>query len=339
LSDLKLEIYDSVKDINKNQWNSLVEQSELGSFFHRYEWLKAIESGIGFEAKHIVILKNLNPIAIFPNFITDIRKTPFKRLNSITPGFGGPLIVADEKEVLDLIFKKISKICKGTIVSHHISTLNLGYIRYGQYFEEKRYRANLSHCRFIIDLKKNYDDIKSNMSSGKRRKLNKISIDFEIKDEKINDEILEKFYIGYKKVMKRVGGFSYPFKFFTSLRSEVGDRMKIFNAVVDGKDAGKILCFLDTEQSSLHNFFSAIDESNFIFHSPEFLNEYAIKWGMSNNFKKYDFGSTSSSFDNSLFKFKEEFGGKIIPTLSWEKGYSLVGWNLLKFGKKLYKKN
>ena len=47
MSNLKVEIYDSINDINKNQWNNIVEQSNLGSFFHRYDWIKSIEHGRG----------------------------------------------------------------------------------------------------------------------------------------------------------------------------------------------------------------------------------------------------------------------------------------------------
>ena len=72
MSNLNFEVYDHIDNINKNQWNNLVEQSSLGSFFHRHEWIKSIEDGMELIAKHLIILKNDNLVGIFPNFITRI---------------------------------------------------------------------------------------------------------------------------------------------------------------------------------------------------------------------------------------------------------------------------
>ena len=69
MNNLKVEIIDTISNINKNKWNNLVEQSKLGSFFHRYEWLKAIEDEMGLEPRHIVVTKDEYPIGVFPNFI------------------------------------------------------------------------------------------------------------------------------------------------------------------------------------------------------------------------------------------------------------------------------
>ena len=83
MTNLKVEVHDSILDINKNQWNNLVEQSKLGSFFHRYEWLKAIEDGMGLEPRHIVVTKDESLVGIFPNFIHSIPKIPLRKLFSV----------------------------------------------------------------------------------------------------------------------------------------------------------------------------------------------------------------------------------------------------------------
>ena len=236
------------------------------------------------------------------------------------------------------MLKTVSEICGGNIISHYISTLDFGYSRYGQYLEKKGYQPDLGDCRFIIDLSKNCENIKSNMKSGRRRNLNKaLKKNFVITDEKINIKILSEFYKSYEKVIKKVRGNAYPFSFFTSLNNTAPDRIKIFSAFVEGKQSGKILCFLDKEQSSMHYFFSGIEEANFKYYASELLHWHAIKWGIENDYKKYDFGSTGADFDDGLFKFKEEFGGHIVPTLSWEKGYSKVKWKLFEIAKTFYR--
>jgi predicted N-acyltransferase len=311
----------------------------LGSFFHRYEWLNAVEYGIGLKAKHIIISKNDNPIGIFPNFIIGIRKTPLHKLISITPGFGGPIVTTNEKEVMELILKTVSKLCRKDIISHQISTLSNSYIRYGQFFEKNGYKSNLSGCRFVVHLSKPYEKIYSNMSSARRRALNKIANkNFDIKVEDISNIDLDKFYISYKEVMKRVDGGMLPFSFFTWLKNEVNERIKIFSANIEGRQVGSILCFLDEEQSSIHYFFSAIEEINFKYYPSELLHDFVIRWGKEHNYETYDFGATGSDFYDSLFKFKEEFGGKVVPIIFWEKFYSKIGWSFFQIGKSIFRK-
>ena len=339
MNNLKVEIIDTIANINKNKWNNLVEQSKLGSFFHIYEWLKAIEDGMGLEPRHIVVTKDEYPIGIFPNFILNIPKIPFRKLFSVEPGYGGPVIIGQEKRILDLMFGKISKICKGNIIFHYIRTQNTDYIRYEQYLEKMRYRPVLRYCRFVIDLTKTYEEIKANANRSIKRELKALSKkDFEIKDEKINYENLEDFYEGYKKVMKRVGSKGHPFEFFRCLMDNIPNRVKIFTAVVDGKQVGKHFYLLDKEQSSLIAFVLDMDPSNFKYNPSVLLHDYAIKWGIEHNYKKYDFEYTIADFNDGLFEFKHQFGGQVIPLIVWEKGYSTIGWNLFKVARNIYKK-
>ena len=340
MSYLKVEVHKNICEINKDHWNNLVEQSKLGSFFHRYEWLKSIEQGKKLEGNHIIVMKDRNIVGILPNFVIGIKKTPFNQLASTVPGFGGPIIIGSEKEVLDIMLKTVSKICRKNIISHCITTLDFSYVRYNHYLIKNGYIPNLNYCRFIIYLNKNIVDIKSEMDKSKKSNLKKAhSNDFIIKDEKLDENNLKDFYKVYIKVMEKVGGDAHPLQFFLTLKNNLQERMKMFGVFVKKKQVGRHLYFLDKEQSSLHHFFSAIEESNFKYHPSELLHEYAIKWGINNNYKRYDFGGTGSKFNDGLFKFKEEFGGQVVPTLTWEKGYSHFRWTLFKIGRYIYNKS
>ncbi|KYK27618.1 hypothetical protein AYK20_02505 [Thermoplasmatales archaeon SG8-52-1] len=340
MSNLKVEIYDNINDINKNQWDNIVEQSYLGSFFHRYGWIKSIEEGIGYKGKHLIISKNDNLVGILPNFKTRIIKAPFNQLISITPGFGGPIITGNEKEVLDLMLKSLSKMCRGNIILHCITTLNPGYQRYNNALVKNGYQPNLDYCRFVIDLDRDIKDIILKMDKKRRYNLKKGSDnEFKITDEKFDDTNLKDFFDVYTRVMEKIDGVKYPFNFFISLKKNLHDRIKMFSVKVNGKKVGQHLYFLDKEQSSLHHFFSAVSESDFKYYPSELLHEHGLKWGIQNNYKKYDFGGTGSDFNDGLFKFKEEFGGHLVPTLTWEKSHSLIRWNLFKVGRYFYRKS
>ena len=102
---------------------------------------------------------------------------------------GGPVIIGQEKRILDLMLKKISRICSRNIICHHVRMRNTDYIRYEQYFEKMGYRPVLRYCRFVIDLNKTYEEIKASMNRRRRQEIDIVhKKDFEIKDEKINYE-------------------------------------------------------------------------------------------------------------------------------------------------------
>jgi len=314
-------ILDSITHFNKNQWNSLVEQTKLGTVFHKYEWLKAIEEGIGLEPRHIVVRKGENPVGIFPNFISKIRKTPFKIMTSAGPSYGGPIITTkDERQILDLIFNSVSKIFGVTVIWHRIRTHNLENVKYEHHFEKKGYNSNIQSCDFVINLNKGEENIKSEMRKFRRRNLTRIlERDHYIKDENINEKTLNDFYKSYRKVIEKVQGHLLPFSFFISMMKNLANRMKIFSAYVDEINIGKTLLLLDKEKQLIYSFLSGIEKSSFEYYPYELTHWHSIKWGMENGYKKYVLGATSADFTDGRFKFKEEFGGEIIPILSWEK--------------------
>ncbi len=92
---------------------------------------------------------------------------------------------------------------------------------------------------------------------------------------------------------------------------------------------------LDEKRSSVHGFFAAVPSEYFDDHASELLYDRAIRWGIENGYETYDFGSTNSSFENGVFRFKEGFGGRIVPILVWERGCSVL-WKLVKTGRSLY---
>jgi hypothetical protein len=316
-----IQVLNSIEHEDKNQWNSFVEQSKLGNLFHRYEWLKAIEEGIGLEPKHIVVKKGNNPVGILPNFISKIKKTPFKIMTSAGPSYGGPIIAnKDERKILDLIFNHISKILSVGFVWHRIRTHNLENIRYEHYFKNKGYSSSIESCDFVINLDKGEKNIKLEMRKFRRRNLTRIlEKDYYIKDENINEKTLNEFYKSYIKVIDKVQGHLLPFSFLTSMMNNLADRMKIFNAYIDDINIGRTLILLDKEKQVIYSFLSGIEKSSFEYFPYELTHWHSIKWGIENDYKKYVFGATSADFTSGRFKFKEEFGGEIIPILSWEK--------------------
>lgn len=347
MTELTVTTHDTVEELNANQLDNLVEQSDLGSVFQRYGWLRAIERGLDRTPRHVVVYKKDNPVAVFPNYVTPLdgpgsrslrRLAPAARLVSTDPGYGGPVVTTDESDCLPLLFDELERLKDRSVVFHFIRTNDLAYVRYGQFLARRGYAPVLGNCRFVLDLDDGWEQLLDGMSRSRRRTVRKaLESDHEFEELEPTDRAVRETYRRYRGNMERVGGEPVPLEFFDEVVSGLGERSKTFVAEVDGVEVGRYVYLLDDERSTIHHFFPAIgDESNFEHYPSELLHARAIQWGIENDYAHYDFGGTGSSFEQGSFKQKAAFGGRAVPTLQWERGHAPVRWRLYKLARRAY---
>jgi predicted N-acyltransferase len=346
---LDTKIINDIREVNAGQWNNVVKQSDAGSVFHRYEWLQAIQEGVGLKPKHIIVEKNGNPVGICSNFITQANAPDIlikhlnnflpKKLISVDPGFGGPIAVGKKGPILDQVIKSISSINATGVISHEMRMLDTNVLGYSRYLQDRGYRSSLMHCRFVINLNNSWAKIKRDMAKERRKNIRRVEeSEVAVKSEELSDHNLAKFYDKYKDTMKRVNATAYPISFFKLVRDYMDERVKIFTAILDGESIGSLFYALDKERSSLHYFFAGI-EQQYLKHYPyEAVHAHAIQWGIRENYDTYDFGESSANLDDGAFNYKRKFGAEMIPILSWEKGISPVSWNAYRLSRNLYRR-
>lgn len=344
------EIRESISDVNANQWNHVVGQSEFSSFFHRYEWLESLERGTDLEPRHIVVSKKGNPVAVFPNFVDTIeplggdipstirQRLPVDRLVSTMPGYGGPLGTGDYQEYFPSMFDALAAELGTDVVYHLLKMNDLGYTRFGQFLSDRGYSPRLTTCRVVLDLKKGWEELVTDMDSSRRRAVRRADEqDARVEHVDPDGETIRETYAAYKRNMERIGGTLLPLSLFEELVANTPDRMLISKALVEGREVGRLVHLLDDEQSTVHYFFSAIgDENDFEYHPSELLHGHAIRWGQRNGYSQYDFGETAADFTDSLFHYKAQYGGELVPTLQWEKGFAPVRWGVYRLGRAVY---
>ncbi|WP_436343805.1 lipid II:glycine glycyltransferase FemX [Natronorubrum sp. FCH18a] len=329
---------DTIQTVDKTQWNGVVESSDCGTVFHRYEWIDAIETGLGYPAKHVIVTKDGNTIGVFPNFVVDLPKVPLRRLQSVYPGFGGPAITTDVAESLSLMSEAIRDLCTGRTIVHEIRACNSDYVRYSDHFRAQGYRPARIKGRFLLHLDKGYDAILSGMSKSRRKGIRQgRKTDHEIVNEEITMANLERFYRAYERHMNQVGGEVYPMAFFEELL-DMKSRLLLLTLRIDGEYAGGFLELLNDEQSSVHGFFASIPKEYYEYNASEILYDRVIRWAIENGYETYDFGGADGDFESGVFRFKEGFGGQLVPNLYWERGTGL-SWNLVKAGRSIYLRN
>ncbi|WP_440769867.1 GNAT family N-acetyltransferase [Natronorubrum sp. DTA28] len=334
-SDLEVTAVDTIQAFDRTRWNEAVDRSPLGTVFHRYEWLEAIERGLEYPARHLVVENRADLVGLFPNFVVPIPKTPFDRLTSIYPGFGGPLLTDDVPESLSHVSDAIPRLCDHRTIVHEIRASNTNFHRYDDHLDAEGYDSSRVDGRFLLNLASGYDAVFDGMDSSKRRAVRRgRDTDHEIDDVEPSRENLTTFYEAYRTRMESIDGTVYPFAFFDRLRA-MDERLLLVSLSVEGEYAGGFLALRNDERGILHGFFAAVPSEYFEYHASELVYDYLFRRAIDEGYEYYDFGGGGADFEDGGFTFKEQFGGRLVPNLYWERGISPV-WPLVKRGRSLY---
>lgn len=347
MTDLDVTVHRGVDELNERRWNTTVEQSGLGSCFQRTEWLAVLEAGLGLQPRHVTVERDGNLVGVCPNFVAGLRLPETARIPgrervsevaSTKPGFGGPVIAAEERDALEAMADAVDDLAGPGVVSHYLRTGDTGYLRYAQALDVLGYEPYVLNCRFVVDLSKGKDDIVADMDKDRRYNLRKArENDPDVREVALEGEAVGTFHERYEQVMERVGGRSYPRSFFDALAEHFGDRVLLLAAAVDGTTVGRHLYLRDDERSSLHHLFAAVLEEHFEYYPSEILHDHALDRALEAGYDTYDFGETGAHFEDGLFRYKEQYGGRLVPTITWERGLSPL-WPVYERGRDAYRR-
>lgn len=335
--DTETDVVESVDSIDRNQWNNLVRNSPYGSVFHEYEWLESIEKGGLGRPRHLRIRKDGNPVAVFPNLVKSIGGSPVKIAKSIDPGLGGLVISRREEALVRRVLEDIDRIGDPFTIHHLVQAAAVDQGGFGEIFESYGYRPRSDSCRFVLALDGDWQGIKANFHKDKRYDIRKaVEQDYDVSQSSLKGNVLDRFYREYVAAMERVNGSTVPKGFLAGLHQHLPERTHVFTAEVEGEPVGDHLYVVDDQRGLVHHLYSAVPEENFEFYPSELIHKTAIEWAIDENYSMYDFGGTRFDFRDGIFKYKEQFGGRIVPTIAWKKNWSWVGTKGLNIASTIY---
>ncbi|MDS0475685.1 GNAT family N-acetyltransferase [Natrinema sp. 1APR25-10V2] len=283
-------ILETLDAVAQDRWNGVVAHAPQGSVFHRYEWLHAIETGLGATPRHLLVTKDGNPIGLLPHFVRALPVVPFRRLQSLYPGFGGPAITTDAAAVLSRMTATVPACCSGRTIVHEIRACNTDYLRYSTLLRAQGYRLARLTGRFQLRLEQGYARIWDGMSTTRRKEIRRgRERDADIVEEPITRATLRRFYQAYTRHMAQVGGDPYPFAFFAALQA-MADRLLVLTLRIDGDYAGGFLELLDDDQDTVHGLFAAVPEDDRDAHASALLYDHVTCWAIDHGYATYDFG-------------------------------------------------
>lgn len=351
MSDQSVSVARSVDDVGEGQLRNLVEQGTGGTLFHRYEWLKVVEDQLDWEPRHVVVTKGENPVGFLPNFgrtvslPNDIAErvadaASIEMLVPPPPGYGGPVVTGDEEDVVTALLDGVDLIDGGTPLFHRIQSYDLGSIRYGRELEARGYEPRVDNCTFVLALDADWETILERMDSARRKAMRRSAEqDAEVTVVGLEESLPETHEM-YAANMNRVGAGVRPLSFFEAIADRFSERVRVVRATVEDREVGRYVLLLDEEQNVLHHWLSAIPSSdNFEDYPSELLHRRAIQWGLDRGYERYSFGPTAPHLSDSVFRFKEQYGGRAVPLLRWEKGTLPVAWQAYKVGRSWYQRS
>ena len=126
--------------------------------------------------------------------------------------------------------------------------------------------------------------------------------------------------------MKRVKGKILPFSFFEKLIQYLKSQIKIFVAFYKEEWIAGFLYIIDDKNQTIYHYFGASKDEYKQFFPNILLHYNCIKWAHKVGLKWYDMYG-SSFFSDSIFKFKKQWGGEIVPNFIWERySHNLKGF-------------
>lgn len=362
----------TVTDFKPERWNAVVEQANLGTVFHTHEWLAAVESGLGLDGRHIVVTDGDSILGVFPHFVKNIPLAPFRRLVSVNPGYGGPIVLDRESAVLDAMRSAVADACTGRIVAHRVNAFDIDQLRYARWFADHGYVPQIHHCRVVVPLSSSEDQFFAKLSDRRRAVYDRLD-ELDIREASrtgadgfivrrhtdgvssesdtrglegldvrrtesgtVESSALDTFHDLYSENMRRIGADPHPREFFTELADRFEENCRLFFTHEDDRPTAGLVCLTDQTDGTFYPYFiGSTSDGDVDDHTPIYL--WTMAWARDRGFNRYDMGGTPADFRSGLFSFKREFGGEVMPIVSWERGYAPIRWNAYRLGRWAYR--
>lgn len=325
MAELDATVHRSTSGITQTEWDAVVaQQSDTGSVFERYAWLRAHEEAHDVAARHVEIRKNGTLVGVHPLVERPLPGTPLRFLGPPRPEYNGAMVATDEGAVLDALLDVVERVRSRRTVGHLLKPASSASLRYASDLRDRNYVPSVRGVQFVLDVDRPHDSVQAGYDRRKRKHVRRAA-DAGVTVETVEPtrEAVSTFHDRHEANMARVDGDGVSEAFLQALRRHLGDRVRLFVARdADGRDVGQLFALIDAEQDQLHLLFPGFDATNFDLYPAEALHDAAIRAAADEGLTTCNFGETDPDYAAGPFRFKSGFGGHVVPTIRWEKVYS-----------------
>lgn len=325
-------IIKDIEDIGKNRWNNFIEQVPGYTIYNTYEWIKTLQDGEHMPARHSVVEKNNTLIGALPCFISPLHGTPFSRLDSSRPGFGGPLLLHERQETMKKIIKQVRIQLGSRVINHRILSNNLTHLKLNNLLQKNGYNLKINNVNVVFNLTGTWKQVLEKMKKNRRNEIKNADSE-EVNELPLSHQNLNRFMDCQNRVLERHQAPKLQPGFYTELAAQLKDRVMMFGVEKDQKLIGGYLLLIDEPRRTARVLIGGIpDIKNYSKHTNSLFKKM-FEYTREKNLSLIEFGGAPADLSDGMYRFKESFGGTDYPIYCWETGNFL--WDIVKLGSKV----
>ena len=292
---------------DKERWNEFVCRFS-DSPFHLYEWKKIFESVYGYECQYLIAEDQNEIVGIFPLAMMRSKLFGFRVCSLPFLDYGGPVFKLHNTNLLSCLRSFLNYFSCYTCKADYLEVRSPIQVETSRCLKTIFIPGNVKYLSFLINLNRSFDEIwQKDFDSDLRKKIRKATKHNINVVEQNFEEVLDEFYYGYLRAMKRLGSPPHKMEFFGALPKMLGKkRVKFFPIAMADKLIGGAIVFVGN--STMYYGYEVIDPKYRNLRPTYLLYSEMLKWGCENGFRVFDTGRTL--YGSGVYLFKKQWGGK-----------------------------
>lgn len=297
------------------QWDTLVENSNNGTMFHKVSFLAYHGKRFNNEEKHIVWHKGEHPFALM-SFTLKIINDKKVMISPYGSSYGGPVVskplkLKEAYALVDALNKYILKEnvdeCRLTLPPSIYYKNNCEALSYS--LEKFGFSIQSKDIISVLELKrKSYEDVWNGYKSSVRRIIRKTRNDFKI----IPKAPISQFYEILLEDKQRLNGIpTHTLEELKWLNNTFPESIWVDIAVHKETGARAGICYFAPNEKCLQTFYLSQETEAIRLNGVNVLVDFGINNAVEQGFSYFDFGSSTVGYDiqnMGVATFKETFG-------------------------------
>ncbi|MCL1868477.1 MAG: peptidoglycan bridge formation glycyltransferase FemA/FemB family protein [Paludibacter sp.] len=303
-----MKFINSVSEIDKTQWDALVQRSDVATFFQTRECYDFYAELNFIKPFVFAITENNDLQAVAVGYIEKNGLGMFRNFTKRAIIQGGILLKNDiKKDVLNTFFNEIVKNIKNKAIFLEIRNFN-DFSQWKTDFENAGFLYQKHFNIFVQTIDR--EQVLQNLSQSKRRQMKIAQRNGSRIVEIVDTKEITEFYSCLKKLYKsKIRTPLFPLKFFVILSQK--NYGKIFAVKKNNKIIGGIVVVIFSGKV-VYEWFVCGRDKDFRNNYPSVAATWAgIDFALQNNIPKFDFmGAGVPEKPYGVREFKSKFGGK-----------------------------
>lgn len=334
-----MEEYKVVREIGRKEWSEFVFNHPYGNIFQTPELFDIFKATKNNTPQLIAVLNEKNCITgILLAVIQKEHSGILDRFTARSIIRGGPLILDNNIEVLNIILKKYNSMIKKKAIYSQFRNLWTQDNEFKTCFEKHGFIYE-GHLNILVDLKKDKEQLWNEVNPKGRNKIRKAAKEGTTFMALEEYEQIGEIYKILKDVYKRAGLPLHDKSLFEVAWKYLSKKnmIKFFGAINNGKIIGTriVLCY----REKLYDWYAGSYKEYQKKNPNDLLTWEVFLWSKKNGYNVFDFGGAGKpNIPYGVRDYKLKFGGQLVNYGRYLKVHKPLFMKIGKLGLKIYQK-